>query len=160
MTLEDTDQNTLVHSTEKQNNNNKMDLSESLKDVIVKAVADDRVTFGVYDSARKLDKESENVLVCIQVEDTNLDVALEMHLTLLEAFCSESEIKLVKVTNHGHLVQLLDSVRAKHGSGRDLSGDDVVCMVIEEPNETDGTCVSFTEIYHTQEYSWHPHVAL
>ncbi|XP_071953681.1 uncharacterized protein [Antedon mediterranea] len=135
-----------------------MDLSEALTDVIVKAVADDRLTFGVYDSAMKIDKECDDVLVCIQVENPELDVALQIHLTLLEAYCHECDIKLVKVTNQGHLAKLLDSVRAKNKNGTDLDHEDIVCMVVQEPHDSDED--RFTEIYHTQKYNWHPHVSL
>jgi len=42
-------------------------------------------------------RSPDSVMLCVLPEDTSGDVALHIHFTLIEAFCWENDIRIVKV---------------------------------------------------------------
>ena len=44
-------------------------------------------------------RSPDTVMLCILPEDASSDVALHIHFTLIEAFCWENDIRVVKVFN-------------------------------------------------------------
>lgn len=42
-------------------------------------------------------REPESIMLCILPENSSDDIALHIHLTLIEAFCWEMDIRVIKV---------------------------------------------------------------
>ncbi|XP_070562944.1 growth arrest and DNA damage-inducible protein GADD45 alpha-like isoform X2 [Ptychodera flava] len=83
---------------------------EALREVLAKAKDEGRLTHGIYECATLLGKDPDSVLLCFLADNSLGDVALHMHFTLIEAFCWENEIRLMKVEGHQELVKILSDV--------------------------------------------------
>ena len=53
--------------------------------------------------------DPDNVVLCLLAadEDDDRDVALQIHFTLIQAFCCENDIDILRVSNPGRLAELL-----------------------------------------------------
>lgn len=53
--------------------------------------------------------DPDNVVLCLLAadEDDDRDVALQIHFTLIQAFCCENDINILRVSNPGRLAKLL-----------------------------------------------------
>lgn len=53
--------------------------------------------------------DPDNVVLCLLAadEDDDRDVALQIHFTLIQAFCCENDINILRVSNPGRLAELL-----------------------------------------------------
>lgn len=53
--------------------------------------------------------DPDNVVLCLLAadEDDDRDVALQIHFTLIRAFCCENDINILRVSNPGRLAELL-----------------------------------------------------
>lgn len=85
-------------------------LSEDLKEMLVEAQEQDRLTCGVYESGKLLEMNPEGIMLCVLPENSASDVTLHIHLTLIEAFCWENDIGIIKVDSVEKLAKLLDVV--------------------------------------------------
>lgn len=54
-------------------------------------------------------RDPDNVVLCLLAadEDDDRDVALQIHFTLIQAFCCENDINILRVSNPGRLAELL-----------------------------------------------------
>lgn len=93
-------------------------VSSSLQEMLVDAQRQGRLTQGIYHSGTLLAKSPDSVMLCILPEDASSDVALHIHLTLIEAFCWENDIRVVKVDSVEKIEKLLKETAA------DLEDDD------------------------------------
>ncbi|EQB78868.1 hypothetical protein CB1_001435016 [Camelus ferus] len=62
------------------------------------------------DDEKSLEKnDPDNVVLCLLAadEDDDRDVALQIHFTLIQAFCCENDIDILRVSNPGRLAELL-----------------------------------------------------
>ncbi|XP_078317408.1 growth arrest and DNA damage-inducible protein GADD45 beta-like isoform X2 [Crassostrea virginica] len=103
-----------------------------LREVLVKAQKDDRTTFGIYECGKLLNTTPDDVTLCILPLEDNGDVTVHIHHTLMEAFCLENDIKLMKV----------DSLKKLEGifPGNENSNTDAVdcsCILVTAPEQTD-----------------------
>ncbi|XP_022102907.1 growth arrest and DNA damage-inducible protein GADD45 alpha-like isoform X2 [Acanthaster planci] len=79
------------------NNMISMDARMALRELLLSAKVEGRITYGVYPSVRKLGSEPNKVMLCIHADNNaDEDVALHIHFTLMEAFCREHHIRLLK----------------------------------------------------------------
>ena len=75
-----------------------MEVGCDLRECVRQAVADNRVTCGVYECAKLLRCGSDNVMLCLLPSAGNAnDVTVHIQHTLIEAFCWENDIKLIEV---------------------------------------------------------------
>ncbi|NXC33478.1 GA45A protein, partial [Campylorhamphus procurvoides] len=74
---------------------------DALEEVLSKALSQRSLTLGVYEAAKLL-----NVLLAAEEEEAG-DAALQIHFTLLRAFCCENDINILRVSNPARLAQLL-----------------------------------------------------
>uniref|UniRef100_A0A8P0SR92 Growth arrest and DNA damage-inducible protein GADD45 alpha n=1 Tax=Canis lupus familiaris TaxID=9615 RepID=A0A8P0SR92_CANLF len=58
---------------------------------------------------QKSESDPDNVVLCLLAadEDDDRDVALQIHFTLIQAFCCENDIDILRVSNPGRLAELL-----------------------------------------------------
>ena len=72
------------------------DASKGLKDTLLCAKEQNRVKYGILEAAKAMESP-DNVMLCILTVDNIGDVTTHMFRTLMEAFCCENEIRVIKV---------------------------------------------------------------
>ncbi|CAK6434164.1 unnamed protein product [Pipistrellus nathusii] len=125
MTLEETrGQDTVPESTARMQGAGK-----ALHELLLSAQRQGCLTAGVYESAKVLNVDPDNVTFCVLAADAEDegDVALQIHFTLIQAFCCENHIDIVRV---GDLQRLAAIVGGEAGTPGDLH-----CILISNPHE-------------------------
>ncbi|KAK4819329.1 hypothetical protein QYF61_001162 [Mycteria americana] len=82
---------------------------DALEEVLSKALSQRSLTLGVYEAAKLLNVDPDNVVLCLLAADEEEagDAALQIHFTLIQAFCCENDINILRVSNPARLAQLL-----------------------------------------------------
>ena len=52
-------------------------------------------------------RDPDNVVLCLLATDDEEDVALQIHFTLIQAFCCENDINILRVGNMRRLAEIL-----------------------------------------------------
>lgn len=77
-----------------------------------------------------LHRDPDNVVLCILATDDEdvKDVALQIHFTLIQAFCCENDINILRVNNTRRLAEILGGA----GGGKQSGGDpmDLHCVLV------------------------------
>ncbi|XP_036385149.1 growth arrest and DNA damage-inducible protein GADD45 gamma-like [Megalops cyprinoides] len=99
----------------------------ALQDLLVSARKQDCLTVGVYESAKVMNLDPDSVAFCVLATDEEFecDIALQIHFTLIQAFCFDNDISIVRVTD---MQRLADIVGPK---SREL--DDAHCVLVTNP---------------------------
>lgn len=95
MTLEEVrGQDTVPESTARMQGAGK-----ALHELLLSAQRQGCLTAGVYESAKVLNVDPDNVTFCVLAadEEDEGDIALQIHFTLIQAFCCENDIDIVRV---------------------------------------------------------------
>uniref|UniRef100_H3DIH9 Growth arrest and DNA damage inducible beta n=1 Tax=Tetraodon nigroviridis TaxID=99883 RepID=H3DIH9_TETNG len=102
----------------------------ALEELLVTAQKQDCLTVGIYESAKLLNADPDSVVLCVLAADDADDVALQIHFTLLQSFCCESGLTILRVSGLRRLQQLLGSADANRNQEehRDLN-----CMLVTNP---------------------------
>ncbi|KAJ7335624.1 hypothetical protein JRQ81_013565 [Phrynocephalus forsythii] len=89
------------------------------------------LTAGVYESAKLMNVDPDIVAFCVLAadEDDEGDIALQIHFTLIQAFCCENDIDIVRVNDIPKLAAIVGA-NEESGEPRDLH-----CILITNPNE-------------------------
>ncbi|KAI4828396.1 hypothetical protein JOQ06_006268 [Pogonophryne albipinna] len=108
-------------------------VSQALEVLLVAAQRQDCLTVGVYESAKLMNVDPDSVVLCVLAtdEEDEGDIALQIHFTLLQAFCCDNGINILRVAGMGCLAELLeeDSTGDKNGNEpRDLH-----CILVTNP---------------------------
>ncbi|XP_037602168.1 growth arrest and DNA damage-inducible protein GADD45 beta-like [Sebastes umbrosus] len=105
----------------------------ALEELLVTAQKQDCLTVGIYESAKLLNADPDSVVLCVlaadAVEDAD-DVALQIHFTLLQSFCCDSGITILRVSGVQRLQQLLGAVDANRNQE---DHGDLHCMLVTNP---------------------------
>ncbi|XP_028299342.1 growth arrest and DNA damage-inducible protein GADD45 beta-like [Gouania willdenowi] len=101
-------------------------VSRALEELLVAAQRRHCLTVGVYESAKLMNVDPDSVLVCVLAADAEdeCDVALQIHFTLLSAFCTDNHTHIVRVSGLRRLGQLL---------GEGEGGRDLHCILVTSP---------------------------
>ncbi|KAK7889160.1 hypothetical protein WMY93_024720 [Mugilogobius chulae] len=85
-------------------------VSSALESLLVAAQRRDCLTVGVYESAKLMNVDPDSVVLCVLATDEEDldDIALQIHFTLLQAFCCDNDINILRVSGLRRLGQLLD----------------------------------------------------
>ncbi|XP_026852132.1 growth arrest and DNA-damage-inducible, beta a isoform X1 [Electrophorus electricus] len=85
-------------------------VSQALEELLVAAQRQDCLTVGVYESAKLMNVDPDSVVLCILAtdEEDEDDIALQIHFTLLQAFCCENDINILRVSGLRRLAQVLE----------------------------------------------------
>ncbi|KAM9130162.1 growth arrest and DNA damage-inducible protein GADD45 alpha [Pangshura tecta] len=104
----------------------------ALEEVLSKALTQRSVTVGVYEAAKLLNVDPDNVVLCLLAADDedDRDVALQIHFTLIQAFCCENDINILRVSNPGRLAELL----LLGASGGAEQPPDLHCVLVTNPH--------------------------
>uniref|UniRef100_A0A3B5MGX9 Growth arrest and DNA-damage-inducible, beta b n=1 Tax=Xiphophorus couchianus TaxID=32473 RepID=A0A3B5MGX9_9TELE len=101
--------------------------SLALEELLVTAQKQHCLTVGIYESAKLLNADPDSVVLCVLAADDEEDVALQIHFTLLQSFCCDSGINILRVSGVQRLWQLLGGVDANRN--QEESGD-LHCMLV------------------------------
>ncbi|XP_008404572.1 growth arrest and DNA-damage-inducible, beta a [Poecilia reticulata] len=157
MTLEEVDG---TNSTEQ-----KMEtVSQAVEELLVAAQRQDCLTVGVYESAKLMNVDPDSVVLCLLAtdEEDEDDIALQIHFTLLQAFCCDNDINIVRVSGVRRLSQLLgeDTEDSNGNEPRDLH-----CILVTNPPVQPLQCQALQHISSFCEQSrcsnqWVPYLEL
>ncbi|TNM95238.1 growth arrest and DNA damage-inducible protein GADD45 beta-like [Takifugu rubripes] len=102
----------------------------ALEELLVTAQKQDCLTVGIYESAKHLNTDPDSVVLCVLAADDADDVALQIHFTLLQSFCCESGLTILRVSGLRRLQQLLGSADANRNQEEHR---DLHCMLVTNP---------------------------
>uniref|UniRef100_A0A8C5LHX2 Growth arrest and DNA damage-inducible protein GADD45 gamma n=1 Tax=Leptobrachium leishanense TaxID=445787 RepID=A0A8C5LHX2_9ANUR len=127
MTLEEIHgQDAVVESTDRMHK-----AGEALHELLLSAQRQECLTVGVYESAKVMNVDPDRVTFCILAADEidEGDIALQIHFTLIQAFCCENDINIVRLNDTDKLAEILGST--------DESGEpkDLHCSLVTNPTE-------------------------
>ncbi|CAL8276424.1 unnamed protein product [Merluccius merluccius] len=104
---------------------------KALKEAVISAQSDDRLTVGVYESAMIMNDDPDSVSFCVLAvdEDFECDIALQIHFTLIQSFCFDNGISIVRVSDMQRLAHIVGDKAGRF--------EDAHCLLITNP--TDGS---------------------
>ncbi|XP_051536368.1 growth arrest and DNA damage-inducible protein GADD45 gamma-like [Myxocyprinus asiaticus] len=105
---------------------------KALEEVLVSAKATECLTTGVYESAKVMNVDPDSVSFCVLAmdEEFECDIALQIHFTLIQAFCFDNDISIVRVNDMQRLSEIVGDKSGQH--------EDAHCVLITNP--ADGSC--------------------
>ncbi|XP_052090483.1 growth arrest and DNA damage-inducible protein GADD45 gamma-like [Mytilus californianus] len=121
------------------NRNDVNNLGFALKEVLKKGQKEDRVVAGVYECAKILQNSPENVGLCLLQNKTE-DVTVQIHQKLVEAFCWENDIEVIKVDCLKTVESVLSPTNIGDGSV------EIDCVLIH--NDTSDSIEEFINNYY------------
>ncbi|KAK1174455.1 growth arrest and DNA damage-inducible protein GADD45 gamma-like [Acipenser oxyrinchus oxyrinchus] len=103
---------------------------KALEELLVSAKSQECLTVGVYESAKLMNFDPDCMSFCVLATDEEYegDIALQIHFTLIQAFCFDNGIDIVRVNDTQRLAEILGDT--------DESGEhkDVHCILITNPS--------------------------
>ncbi|XP_019728193.1 growth arrest and DNA-damage-inducible, beta b isoform X1 [Hippocampus comes] len=107
----------------------------ALEELLVTAQKQECLTVGIYESAQFLNTDPDSVVLCVLAADGDeADVALQIHFTLLQSFCCDSGITILRVSGVPRLRRLLASVDDNDDDEDNRRQDgDIHCMLVTNP---------------------------
>ncbi|XP_054468676.1 growth arrest and DNA-damage-inducible, gamma b, tandem duplicate 1 [Anoplopoma fimbria] len=102
---------------------------KALEEVLVTAKDNDALTVGVYESAKVMNLDPDSVSFCVLAmdEDFQVDIALQIHFTLIQSFCFDNDISIVRVSDMQRLVEIVGDKAEQL--------EDAHCVLITNPAE-------------------------
>ncbi|XP_068616792.1 growth arrest and DNA-damage-inducible, gamma a [Brachionichthys hirsutus] len=101
----------------------------ALEELLLAANKLDYLTVGVYESAKVMNVDPDSVAFCVLAtdEEYECDIALQIHFTLIQAFCFDYDINVVRVNDIDRLADLV---------GADDTGEpkDAHCILVTSPS--------------------------
>ncbi|KAI7797695.1 growth arrest and DNA damage-inducible protein GADD45 gamma [Triplophysa rosa] len=81
----------------------------ALEELLVSAKKQDCLTVGVYESAQVMNVDPDSVAFCVLAtdEEYECDIALQIHFTLIQAFCFDNDINIVRVHDIERLADIV-----------------------------------------------------
>ncbi|KAI4904222.1 hypothetical protein NFI96_031752 [Prochilodus magdalenae] len=135
-------------------------VSQALEELLVAAQRQDCLTVGVYESAKLMNVDPDSVVLCVLAtdEEDEDDIALQIHFTLLQAFCCENDINILRVSGLRRLAQVLgepssvDVSSSTGGSSSNSSNNnnseprDFHCILVTNPQCQPLKCQALQEV--------------
>ncbi|KAG5834809.1 growth arrest and DNA damage-inducible protein GADD45 gamma-like isoform X1 [Anguilla anguilla] len=103
-----------------------------LKEALWTAHAEDRLVIGVYESAKIMNEDPDSVAFCVLATDEEFecDIALQIHFTLIQAFCFDNDISIVRVNDMQRLSNIVGE--------KSVELEDAHCVLITQ-NPAEGS---------------------
>ncbi|XP_026130616.1 growth arrest and DNA damage-inducible protein GADD45 beta-like isoform X1 [Carassius auratus] len=142
----------------------KMDtVSQALEELLVAAQRQDCLTVGVYESAKLMNVDPDCVVLCVLAtdEEDQDDIALQIHFTLLQAFCCDNDINILRVSGLRRLAQVLgEPTTVDNSEPRDFH-----CIIVTNPQCQPLKCQALMDVGNYCEESrcknqWIPYLSL
>ncbi|XP_058138104.1 growth arrest and DNA damage-inducible protein GADD45 beta [Dasypus novemcinctus] len=108
-------------------------LGAAVEELLVAAQRQDRLTVGVYESAKLMNLDPDSVVLCLLAidEEEEGDIGLQIHFTLLQAFCCDNDIDIVRVSGLQRLAQVLGEPAEAQGASE---ARDLHCLLVTNPH--------------------------
>ncbi|KAM9841151.1 growth arrest and DNA damage-inducible protein GADD45 gamma-like [Aulostomus maculatus] len=102
---------------------------EALEEVLLAARDNDSLTVGVYECAKVMNLDPDSVSFCVLAmdEEFECDIALQIHFTLIQSFCFDNDISIVRVSDMQRLAELVGD--------KSEQLEDAHCVLITNPAE-------------------------
>ncbi|XP_034402884.1 growth arrest and DNA-damage-inducible, gamma b, tandem duplicate 1 [Cyclopterus lumpus] len=100
---------------------------KALEEVLVSAQDNGAITVGVYECAKVMNLDPDSVSFCVLAmdEEFQCDIALQIHFTLIQSFCFDNDISIVRVSDMQRLAEIVgDKVEPL---------EDAHCVLITNP---------------------------
>ncbi|KAI5096465.1 growth arrest and DNA damage 45 gamma like [Silurus meridionalis] len=83
----------------------------ALEEILVSAKTNECLTVGVYESAKVMNVDPDSVSFCVLAmdEEFECDIALQIHFTLIQAFCFDNDISIVRVNDVQRLAEIVSA---------------------------------------------------
>eukprot|EP00063_Salmo_salar_P009510 XP_013984345.1 PREDICTED: growth arrest and DNA damage-inducible protein GADD45 gamma-like [Salmo salar] len=106
-------------------------IGKSLKEALKSAQCEDHLTVGVYESAKIMNDDPDSVSFCVLATDAEweCDIALQIHFTLIQSYCFDNDISIVRVNDLQLLAEIVGDKAGQH--------EDAHCCLIT--NSADGS---------------------
>ncbi|XP_064164546.1 growth arrest and DNA-damage-inducible, gamma b, tandem duplicate 1 isoform X1 [Anguilla rostrata] len=103
-----------------------------LEEVLVSAKMNECLTIGVYESAKVMNVDPDSVAFCVLATDEEFecDIALQIHFTLIQAFCFDNDISIVRVNDMQRLSNIVGE--------KSVELEDAHCVLITQ-NPAEGS---------------------
>ncbi|XP_044030081.1 growth arrest and DNA-damage-inducible, gamma b, tandem duplicate 1 [Siniperca chuatsi] len=100
---------------------------KALEEVLVSAKDNDSLTVGVYECAKVMNLDPDSVSFCVLAmdEEFECDIALQIHFTLIQSFCFDNDISIVRVSDMQRLAEIVGDKAEQH--------EDAHCVLITNP---------------------------
>ncbi|XP_008322574.1 growth arrest and DNA damage-inducible protein GADD45 gamma-like [Cynoglossus semilaevis] len=101
---------------------------KALQDTLLWAQSEQRLTVGVYESAKIMTEDPDSVSFCVlgTDEEFECDIALQIHFTLIQSFCFDNDISIVRVSDTQRLAEIV-------GGDKVEQLEDAHCVLITNP---------------------------
>uniref|UniRef100_A0A8C5LZU3 Growth arrest and DNA damage inducible beta n=1 Tax=Leptobrachium leishanense TaxID=445787 RepID=A0A8C5LZU3_9ANUR len=115
----------------------------AVEEVLVAAQRRGSLTVGVYESAKLMNVDPDSVILCLLAADPEDedDIALNIHFTLIQAFCCDNEINIVRLSGLQRLSEIVGGQTEPGAEPRDLH-----CILVTNPHAEPWTCSSLEAI--------------
>ncbi|MBN3316385.1 GA45B protein, partial [Atractosteus spatula] len=112
-------------------------VAKALEELLVTAQRQDSLTVGVYESAKLMNIDPDSVVLCILAtdEEDEDDIALQIHFTLIQAFCCDNDINILRVSGVQRLAQVLGETGADCNANEPR---DLHCLLVTNPHTDSG----------------------
>lgn len=107
-------------------------IGKAVKHVLIQAMEQDRVNYGVFECVDLLERDTERVMVVILPDAKVKDAALRIQHTLIEAFCRENDVRVLKVDCAKKISTIFTSSATKHQKDRCFTSD-FSCILVTRP---------------------------
>lgn len=121
MTLSDIEDNVCMDLTK----NYLEDIGKAVRAVLSSSCLEHRLTCGAVECARQLETEPDDVMMCILPEVYSQNVPSGIQHTLMEAYCRECDIPVLKVESVSSFVEMFQVYEAKYFSSKSNVTDNV-----------------------------------
>ncbi|XP_069502711.1 growth arrest and DNA damage-inducible protein GADD45 beta [Ambystoma mexicanum] len=136
-------------------------VGDALEQLLVAAKRQDSLTVGVYESAKLMNVDPDSVVLCLLAtdEEDEGDIALQIHFTLIQAFCCDNDINIVRVSGMQRLEELLGPAEET------AEPQDLHCVLVTNPHTDSWKSQGLAEVANFCEESrgknqWVPFVSL
>uniref|UniRef100_A0A8C8SIS7 Growth arrest and DNA damage inducible beta n=1 Tax=Pelusios castaneus TaxID=367368 RepID=A0A8C8SIS7_9SAUR len=137
-------------------------VSQAVEQLLVAAQRLDCLTVGVYESAKLMNVDPDSVVLCLLAidEEDEDDIALQIHFTLIQAFCCDNDINILRVSGMQRLAKVLGESAEDNSEPRDLH-----CILVTNPHTDSWKSQGLEEVASYCEESrchnqWVPYVSL
>lgn len=140
-------------------------VSQALEELLAAAQRQGRLTVGVYESAKLMNVDPDSVVLCVLAtdEEDEDDIALQIHFTLIQAFCCDNEINILRVSGMRRLAQILGESSSVDSNGNEPK--DLHCILVTNSQCQSLKCQALQDVGNYCEESrcknqWIPYLSL
>jgi len=124
MTLDDFKTENMMHNN----------ISNLLVSVLKQAKLEQKIVSGMYEAAKTLGRNPQDVAFCVLPQNHLNDVERHINHMLMEAFCHENDICILKVDCEEKLAELVLTENTSEDTGNGLHQKDFSCILVQAWN--------------------------